>query len=149
MNDHNNLGHERLKLRVSASVLQKVRKWFVSIISITLWVHCIPPMASQLGLVWVYPMGEEGMLTVLNMPTFISEKWKLRFKQMPHSQLCAGRQNYKIHSTAPPESTDLDNTLIFTFGPTLQFEWVTMKQGCFSTAGTLTGSGTFIVGTVW
>lgn len=55
----------------------------------------------------------------------------------------------KIHSTVPPESTDLDNTLIFTFGPTLQFEWVTMKQGCFSTAGTLTGSGTFIVGTVW
>lgn len=93
MNNHNNLGHELLKLRVSASVLQ-VRKWFVSIISITLWLHWIPPMASQLGLVWVYPMGEEGMLTVLNMPTFISEKWKLRFKQMPHSQLCAGRQKY-------------------------------------------------------
>lgn len=49
--------------------------------------------------------------------------------------------------TVPPESTDLDNKLIFTFGPTLQFEWVTMKQGCFSTAGTLTGSGTLIVGT--
>lgn len=64
---------------------------------------------------------------------------------MAHSYLCAGRQNYKIHSTVSPDSTDLDNTLVFTFGPTLQFERVTMKQGRFSTAGTLTGSGTFIV----
>lgn len=37
---------------------------------------------------------------------------------------------------------------ISTCGPTLQFECVTMKQGCFSTAGTLTESRTIIVGTV-
>lgn len=40
-------------------------------------------------------------------------------------------------------------TRSFSFSPTLQIEWVTMKQGCFSTAGTLAESGTIIVGTVW
>lgn len=39
--------------------------------------------------------------------------------------------------------------LILTFGPTLQFEWVTMKHGCFSTAGTLSESGSFIVRAAW
>lgn len=133
-----------------------IRKWLVSIISIAQWVHAVPPTAGHLGVVWICPMGEEGMLTVLKTTTFMSE-WKkikvyiskLRFKQMPHSYLCASRQNYKIHSTVSLDSTDLDNTLVFTFGPTLQFEWVTMKQGCFSTAGTLTGSGTFIVVREW
>lgn len=51
------------------------------------------------------------------------------------------------HSTAPPEMTDFGQHLILTFGLTLQFEGVTMKQGCFSTAGLLTVSRTIIVGT--
>lgn len=49
-------------------------------------------------------------------------------------------------SRVPPEPTDLDNTLIFTFGPRLQFERLTMKLGRFSTAGTLTARPTLIVG---
>ena len=48
-----------------------------------------------------------------------------------------------------PKLTYLDNMLVFTFAPTLQFEGVTMRQAHFSTAGTLTGRGTFIVGMVW
>lgn len=61
-----------------------IRKWLVSIISIIQWVHAVPPTTSHLGVVWMYPMGEEGTLTVLKMPTFICQNGKIKKKKGLH-----------------------------------------------------------------
>lgn len=99
MSDDIDLGHDILKLWVSTSVAQLVRKWLVSIISITQWVQWVPPTTSQLGLVW-RDANSANDSNFYNWEVKNGQTSNLRFNQMLHSQLFYVRADETTENTA-------------------------------------------------